>query len=206
MEDICPLPIHWHRVFTRLSDAAVESNRNIPPPPTPFILAGWAYTNDVGKRERWRQTIAWAEKWGFTAITEELTSDMMHQVVHPTSYDIGPLYGPMHLPWSFEPKPVVSNEEAERAVVLLQADWEKIAGIDLCKTTRPLRLTGEKRRRLVVYADPSESPPWGTWTKLAIGPERREFTRLRAAVNAAVHLLTVDHIDFVHDDRDRGPR
>ena len=111
----------------------------------------------------------------------------------------------MYLSWSFEPKPVVSEKDAAHAVVLLQADWEKIAGPELCKMTRPLRLTGAKQRRLLVYADQFARPLWGTWTKLTAGPERREFTRLRAAVNAAIHPLKIDHIEFLHDNRDQAP-
>lgn len=197
--------MHWHRVFNRLADAAIKSGRDVPPPPVPLILNGWVYSNDIEKRERWRQTLAWAEKWGLAAIMEELTPDMMLRVEHPTSYAIGPSYGPMYLPWSFEAKPVVSNEDAERAVAILQPDWERIAGPDLYKITRPLRLTGTKKRRLVVNADPVATPGWGTWTRLSDGPDRREFTRLRDAVNAAIHPLSVDHIDFVHDHWTREP-
>ncbi len=202
MQEICPLPIHWHRVHMALSEAAVAADRKIPPPPTPLILSGWNFTNDVVKHERWRQTVAWAEKWGFAGIIQELTPEMMHRVEHPTAYDIGPMGGPMHLPWNYEPRPIVSNADAEHAVNLLQADWGKIAGPDLCNITRPLRLTGKKRRKLLVGVDPSATPPWGTWTALTTGPERRSFTRFRAAVNATIDPLMVDHIDFVHEERD----
>lgn len=205
MESICPLPIHWHEVFKKLSDAAANSDANIPPPPIPLVLNGWVYSNDLEKSERWRQTIDWAKMWDFTAIIQELTPDMMHRVENPTSYEIGPLGGPMKLPWNFEPKPLVSEEESARAVSRIRADWAEISGPNLSGATRPLRLTGKKRRRLVVYADPSATPPWGTWSTLTSGSDRREFTRLRAAVNAAICPLEIDHIDFVHDNPDQEP-
>ena len=202
MEIICPNPSYWHDVFEQLSDAAAKADRYIPPPPQPLILGSWLGASEMEKRERWRQTVAWAEKWGFIAIIEAITPDMMHCVEQITGCDTGPFGDPMYLPWSYKLKPVVSREAASEAISRLKTDWEKIAGAELCKRTHPLRLTGKKRRRLVAYADPSVNPPWGTWTRLANGSARREFTRLRAAVNAAIQPLVVDHIDFVHENGD----
>jgi hypothetical protein len=30
----------------------------------PLILAGWAYSNDVEKRDRWQETLDWADRHG----------------------------------------------------------------------------------------------------------------------------------------------
>jgi Dna[CI] antecedent, DciA len=106
----------------------------------------------------------------------------------------------MHLPWNFDPKPVVSEGQATQAMKTLVEKWPEIAGEELSAITRPLAFTGSKNSRLLVYADISAKPPWGSWTELGHGPERREFSRFRAAVNAAIEPLLVDHIDFVHDE------
>lgn len=125
---------------------------------------------------------------------------MMHKSEHPTDYIIGPAGGPMYLPWNFDPKPVVSEDRTAEAIKTLAANWQKIAGQDLCHVTRPLAFTGDKSRRLLVYAEPSAKAPWGSWAELSFGPERREFSRFRSAINAAIEPLFVDHIDFVHDE------
>jgi len=207
MQDICPLPIHWNRIFSRLCAAATASGRDVPEPPVPLILAGWAYSNDVDKQRRWRDTVSWAERWGFTRIiADEITPEMMYRVSSPTTYQVGPLGGPMYLPWDFDLKPTVSREQADRAIEILRDQWPEIAGPDLCEITRPLRFTGAKKRRLVVDADHTKTPPWGTWTRLGRGVERRAFTRFRAAVNAAIAPLMVDHIDFVHEGPEQQSR
>jgi len=92
-----------------------------------------------------------------------------------------------------------SNEIAAAEIDVLKSIWKGLVGTDLAAATIPLALTGARKRRLLVWADPSQQPPWGSWTTLAKGNERREFSKLRAAVNASIHPLHVDHIDFVHN-------
>ena len=104
----------------------------------------------------------------------------------------------MHLDWNFEPAPLVSKEEADKAIAILKSDWEKIVGKELFEVTQPIRFTGSKLRRLLVYADPAHNPLWGSWTALSHGPERREFTKLRSSINRAIEPLMIDHIDFNH--------
>ena len=203
MNEICPLPKHWNQVTKLHRKAAERDQRSIPNPPVPLILNGWVYSNDLEKRERWNQTIDWAEKWGFSEIIRGLEPQMKYWVEHPSEYVVGPMGGPMHLPWSFESKPNVSHREAEQAVGVLRSKWGNISGSNLCKVTWPLRLTGRKRRRLVVYADPGARALWGTWTELSAGTKRREFTRFRAVVNTAINPLEINHIDFVHEKPDQ---
>jgi hypothetical protein len=55
-----------------------------------------------------------------------------------------------------------------------------------------LSFTGKKKRRLLVFADPQITPPWGSWFALASGAQRRAFTQFRKAVNDAISPLHVD--------------
>ena len=112
-----------------------------------------------------------------------------HQEFYPSSS--------RHLPWSFESKDRVEAEAAANAIEALRVRWPEIAGAEISNATKPLWFTGAKRRRLVVEARFDLTPPWGTWTTLDIGENRRSFTRLRTAINAAIKPLEVDHIDFV---------
>jgi hypothetical protein len=188
-----------------LKEASAKSGRIITPPPVPLILNGWAFTNDVEKRARWAETVDWAEKWGFSHILREITPEMMYQVEVPSSYQIGPMGGPMHLSWNFESRPPVTKQDAGLAISSLRDRWHEIVGAELSAVTRPLGLTGLKKRRLLIYAAPNHTPSWGSWTQLADSPKRRNFTRLRASVNKAIHPLMVDHIDFVHELQQEDP-
>jgi hypothetical protein len=195
---VCPMPMLWMEIHQRLKNAAMNLKPPLDPPPIPLVLAGWNYSNDVQKQERWSETLAWAELHGLARIIGDLPDSAMYWVESPSTYEVGPLGGPMYLQWRFEPARRVTNEEARAAIEKLNEEWETVAGGTLSMITCPLRLSGSKKRRLVVYADCGGSPPWGTWSSMAYGEQRRSFTRLRSAVNAAIAPLTVDHIDFVH--------
>jgi hypothetical protein len=122
---------------------------------------------------------------------------MMYHVEAPSTYQIGPMGGPVHLSWNYESRPDVSEQDAEKAIYTLKVEWVQIVGHELSQVTSPLGFTGLKKRRLIVNADFKHIPPWGSWSRLPDSKERREFTRFRAAVNKAIHPLTVDHIDFI---------
>lgn len=56
----------WHEAFERLTKYAQLHPCVSPSPPKPLILAGWAYSNDVEKMQRWEETVAWAAINGCT--------------------------------------------------------------------------------------------------------------------------------------------
>lgn len=192
---ICPKPYLWQKIHQRLVDAARQCSSDSLPP-TPLILAGWAFTNDREKQLRWRETVAWAEIHGCLDLVIGLPLDSMHVVDAVSDYEIGPGGGPMYLPWNFDPKAKITVAEKQVAITKLQTNWPEIAG-SVGNCTKPLRLTGAKGRRLLVGVNSEISPPWGSWTELDRSEGRRHFTRLRAAVNATISPLAVDHIDFV---------
>ena len=196
MAFVCPLPRVWHDIHMALCHAWQESGEPGEPPPVPLILAGWAFSNDVDKQNRWRATLRWAEEHGFSHLIPPLAERDSYRVNQLSNYEIGPGGGPMYLPWRFEPATRPSPEGEAQAIQALRVNWPTIAGDALARATEPLALTGRKRRRLLVHVRADCTPPWGTWTHLAGGETRRTFTLLRRAVNEAIAPLEVDHIDF----------
>lgn len=197
---VCPVPTVWMELHKRLCQAAKVSP-NVPQPPTPLILNGWVYTNDAEKKARWDETLQWATQYGFRTIIGDLQDEEVYTVEELTRYEIGPLGGPMHLPWNFAPKPLLSADDRERALRILQENWMTIVGRELGVTTKPIKISGAKGRRLIVAVRTSGLPPWGSWTALAFDDRRRSFTVFRAAINRAISPAEVDHIDFIQESK-----
>lgn len=160
------------------------------------------FTNDVEKRMRWQETIAWAGANGCSPLVEGIREEDFYQVHEPTAYDeIGPLGGPCYRPWDFEAKTRPSHEDIVKHLNYLKSYWPDIASPELAALTSPLRFTGRKKRLLVVSAQFRTEPPWGSWIDLSpVESKRRLFTRFRSAVNKAIAPHEVDHIDFVFLD------
>jgi len=69
----------------------------------------------------------------------------------------------------------------------LTSQWEKIVGEELAEVTKPLSITGDKARRLLVQADKSAAPPCGGWTcRSEQEVRRRTFNEFRASTNRAI--------------------
>jgi len=197
MKRICPNPMPWNTAFNRLTDYA-RMHPCIPPlPPKPLILNGWVYTNDVEKLERWEETVAWAKQNGCAELVAGISKQDFYFVDDPTTYRVGPMGGPMYREWDLETKARPASEQLAQCMDALKARWPEIVGQELGSVTRPLAFTGEKARRLLVFANGSARPPWGDWSQLSSEiPERRSFTRFREAINNAIAPHQVDHIDF----------
>jgi hypothetical protein len=199
VQRICPNPIPWHELFQQLSRYADSHPCTPARPPTPLILAGWAFTNDIEKRQRWRETVDWATANGCAALTEAIAERDFYETDNPTSYVIGPMGGPCYRPWDYERKERPPAEELAKHFEILSSRWADIAGPNLAIVTRPIAFTGKKARRLLVHADKSARPPWGGWSYLSTdGAQRRTFTRLRSTINKAVAPHEIDHVDFCH--------
>jgi hypothetical protein len=197
MVTVCPNPIPWNNIYQLLHKVWHSCGAVGEPPPVPLILGGWIYNNDLQKLERWHATIEWATRHRLQHIIGMLSTDDWYRVPELSTHEIGPLGGPMFLPWNFEPKPRPSSEAILMGLKRLQQQWSAIAGPQLADHTKPLRFTGQKYRHLLVQANPTIEPPWGNWNKLAFGEQRRTFTRLRKSVNDVICPLLVDHIDFL---------
>jgi len=194
MVNICPNPRYWHEIYECL--LAVCAERKLSRlPPKPLILGGWWATNDLEKARRWAETVNWAEKHGLADLVVVGPPDW-YAVEEPSSHTVGPLGGPMYLPWRLDPVAKPSEQSVRAAFDALLENWATIAG-ELARFTQPSRFTGAKMRRLVVSVSQSAaSPPWGQWDRLANDESRRAFTELRRKVNATISPLEIDHIDF----------
>jgi hypothetical protein len=198
MMRICPNPMPWHETFERLISYAQSHPCTPPSPPKPLILGGWAYSNDIEKRQRWEETVAWTAENGCPELVSGIPDHDFYFVEEPTSYTVGPYGGPMYRAWDLETKTRPSSEQIALCMDTLRSRWSEIVGEELASITRPLAFTGEKARRLLLIADDAVSPPWGGWSHLSAGESaRRTFTRFRAGINKAIAPHEVDHIDFV---------
>ena len=63
---VCPMPMVWERVRAALEVARTADAPHAPKVPTPLILAGWNFSSDEEKRQRWADTVKWAERYGLT--------------------------------------------------------------------------------------------------------------------------------------------
>jgi hypothetical protein len=201
MKRICPNPITWNEAFKRLNNFAQLHPCTPPVPPKPLILAGWAYSNDIEKMQRWEETVAWAEKNDCSKLVSGIPDQDFYFVEKPTTYRVGPLGGPMYRAWDLEAKSRPSTKLILQSMHVLRPRWLEIVGNEIGSITQPLAFTGEKARRLLVYADAGVAPPWGGWSHLSKKEsERRIFTHFRAAINKAIAPHEVDHIDFTTDE------
>ena len=197
--DAVPMPAEWAKVHAVLNEAwRARGNINISKPPTPLILAGAAFSTASAIRQRWVELIEWANAHGFS---EELGFNL------PSSQGLGvaestagvseqgegwwPEYGEQH--HELREKP--SKDAALAALVLLKQTWVTVVGPELASSTRPLRFTGQKLRRLLVAADPEQFPTWGNWN--STNANRSAFTAFRKAINSAIAPMEVDDISFI---------
>lgn len=200
MKRICPNPMPWNEAFKRLTEFANAHPCSPPSPPKPLILAGWAYSNDVEKMRRWEETVIWANNNGCLELVSDILDQDFYFVSEPTSYAVGPEYGPMYRPWDFDSKVRPPSKDVQRHLETLTSKWVEVIGPELAHITRPIAFTGVKARRLLVFADGSACPPWGGWSYLSpIESARRTFTRFREAINVAIAPHEVDHVDFTTD-------
>lgn len=194
---ICPQSQKWYEIHEALKSAWIKSGKRAPRPPVPLILSGWSYSNDVQKKARWEETLNWANRFRFERLIPELAAEDSYFVDEPTDHRINPMGGMMLLEWNAEKRRTQSVEEINQAINKLKENWNNIVGTDLATVTFPIRFTGKRRRRLLVSADSSVNPKWGTWfERSTFRHEREEFTCFRKAVNRAIYPLEVDHIDF----------
>ncbi|WP_375582233.1 hypothetical protein [Cyclobacterium xiamenense] len=77
MEDfVSPLPGVWHELHQRLMDFWTNDlNKMGIKPPIPLILAGWNFSSDYEKRDRWQATLKWAEERCCTHLIKELSDE-----------------------------------------------------------------------------------------------------------------------------------
>mgnify|MGYP006280853949 CR=1 FL=1 len=147
MTIVCPKAHIWASIHKRLEDFAAQNVCAPPQPPIPLVLAGWAFSNDHQKLQRWRETVEWAERNSCLDIVGSIPPDEYYYASPVTVYEVGPAGGPMYLPWSFESKPRLAENDKALLLERLKSNWEEIAGASLSRVTAPKHLTGKNRIR-----------------------------------------------------------
>jgi hypothetical protein len=59
-QPICANPPEWAKLHAAAMNAAADGD----PFPKPLILAGWAFSSDEEKRQRWSDSVAWLQERG----------------------------------------------------------------------------------------------------------------------------------------------
>ena len=60
MQEICPNPLTWNKVYIDLKRKWIESGKIGTQPPKPLVIDLWARSSDGEKASRWQETLAWA--------------------------------------------------------------------------------------------------------------------------------------------------
>ncbi len=193
---VCPLPMVWAKIHRELSRIATK-NPDIPLPPVPLILAGWNFSDDFEKNDRWESTVEWTKKFGGAELISTLKDNdyyCVDQFTRPAflDYQWGETTPPATRP---------ADDELTNLIEKLSIQWDQIAGVDSV-FTRPLNFSGAKARSLTVEFDTDELPSWGTWGNEPGGyhdqhfTNKASFTVLRQRINDAVQPHKIDHVVF----------
>lgn len=75
MEFVCPQPQKWNEIHQSLKTAWEQAGSQSDVPPIPLILNGWVFSSDFEKKQRWQNTIAWAQQHDCSGLIPELTED-----------------------------------------------------------------------------------------------------------------------------------
>jgi hypothetical protein len=68
----------WERARASLEKARVQRAPHATKVPAPLILAGWNYSTDDDKHERWSETLAWAAANGLSDAVPPVADDEWH--------------------------------------------------------------------------------------------------------------------------------
>lgn len=75
-EFISPIPKIWHEIHQNLEIYwKNEFDSKGDKPPIPLILAGWNFSSDFEKSERWKSTLKWAEERNCKHLIKDLGDD-----------------------------------------------------------------------------------------------------------------------------------
>ena len=81
---ICPNPVPWNDVYKHLTRHA-KATKCVPPlPPIPLILAGWVFSDDFQKKDRWDETVRWANENGCDELVNMILDSDFYSLVEPT--------------------------------------------------------------------------------------------------------------------------
>lgn len=195
-----PRPADWARIHARLARDRMDQGLDIPEPPVPLIMGGAAFSSATAIRQRWNDLLVWAA-------THDLLPALLELLPPPPDIDVAESYAgvsvnghgwwPEHGEQDHPPRMKPAADAVRATLGRLQQHWASVVGDDLAASTRPIRFSGHKRRRLIVAANPEATPPWGNWYSRRGDP--RAFTSFRQNINSFIAPMEVDDIDFNTD-------
>lgn len=191
-----PVPIpHPHNWIRLLSELIEARNRcigdSILLPPIPFSLRKKGQGAAQQIRRQWCALVTWAREHDFDSCLDFFCQ-------HPPGYDVAEYFAQSPRP-DFGPderaRPVPHTLLVKKAEQYLLRNWPKIVGIEFARSSRPVRLEGAKKRRLVIAVNPEQTPSWGSWEADAHGSQR--FASTQRLINRAlwpmeISILTVN--------------
>jgi hypothetical protein len=80
MEDICPNPLVWNRIYVRLKKRWLERGKLGEQPPKPLVVDLWAGSTDTEKARRWQETVKWARENNCLAEIRNVPAQDMYRV------------------------------------------------------------------------------------------------------------------------------
>jgi len=196
MTFISPQPNTWYKIWLDLKAKWEQEKMTCSPPPVALVLSGWTMSNDYDKQERWQQTLRWADRNQMTELIPELQDDEKYFVETPSSWRPFEDHDYTNHPAKYKP----TKEEIEKAIDTLKRNWRTYLGDTFAEQTKPLKLTGDKSRRLLVKVQSNYEPPWGTWTKIDEN-QKILFSNFRRQINSDIAPIEIDHIDFVFKEQ-----
>jgi hypothetical protein len=186
---ISPQPNKWYEIFQALKEFWEKQKSAAMPPPMAMVLSGWTMSNDSDKKQRWAETLKWAEAHNSSHLIPELEEKDKYYVEELSSFRPYEFH-------TFDKKYKPTKEEINTALQSLERNWETLFEADFGKNTKPVSFSGNKSRSLLVKYKPSYLPPWGSWTNHLANGRPSKFTDLRSKVNEIIKPVMVDHIIF----------
>jgi len=190
---ISPKPNKWYEIFQTLKEFWEKQKSAAMPPPMAMVLSGWTMSNDTDKKQRWEETLKWAEANNGLHLIPVLEEQDKYYVEELSSFRPYEFH-------TFDKKYKPSKEEIETATQTLNKHWQNLLDEDFGRNTTPISFSGKKSRSLLVKYKPNYSPPWGSWTNHLANGRPSKFTDLRSKVNEIIKPVMVDHIIFKEEE------
>jgi hypothetical protein len=75
LDPISPNPPEWAKLHSAATAAAEDGDTF----PKPLILAGWAFSSDAEKRQRWNETVKWLEARKLEGLIPDLIGESWYR-------------------------------------------------------------------------------------------------------------------------------
>jgi hypothetical protein len=85
-ERVCPRPIEWNELYTIVGGTRRDApNGIIWTPMPPLVLSAWNFSNDVERKRRFNEHLAWADANGTIDIADAFLRSLSEEAWHHRS-------------------------------------------------------------------------------------------------------------------------